>query len=148
MTPKHKQVLNILPDASVWIDYYNPNKAPTPEVKKLRSLMDNDALVWTCPPVYQEVLQGIRGENEFQRIKGQLLKCEQGGLDTMQVTDRAVEIYRTLRKMGITIRKANDCLIAAYALLNDLVLLHNDRDFDPIEQYFGLKVVQYASPQI
>jgi predicted nucleic acid-binding protein len=91
--------------------------------------------------VYQEVLQGMRDEGEFQRVKGELLQYAQVPQDRMQVTDRAVEIYRALRKMGITIRKPNDCLIAAYALLNNLEVLHNDRDFDPIEAHFGLRVI-------
>jgi predicted nucleic acid-binding protein len=36
----------------------------------------------------------------------------------------------------------NDCLIAAYCILNNLALLHHDRDFDPIEKHFGLVVVR------
>ena len=47
-------------------------------------------------------------------------------------------IYRTLRKEGITIRKPIDCMIAAVALHNNIPLLHNDKDFYPIETKFGL----------
>ncbi len=36
------------------------------------------------------------------------------------------------RMNGITIRSANDCLIAASAILNRIELLHADRDFDYI----------------
>jgi predicted nucleic acid-binding protein len=59
-----------------------------------------------------------------------------------QATDQAIAIYRSLRKRGITIRKPNDCLIAAYALLSDMAVLHNAHDFDPMEQHLGLKVVR------
>lgn len=50
----------------------------------------------------------------------------------------AAEIYRTLRVGGITIRSANDCLIAATAILNRIQLLHADRDFDYIAEITNL----------
>jgi predicted nucleic acid-binding protein len=40
---------------------------------------------------------------------------------------------------GITIGKPVDCMIAAVAIEHDIPLLHNDRDFIPIEKHFGLK---------
>jgi predicted nucleic acid-binding protein len=44
---------------------------------------------------------------------------------------KAANIYRYLRKKGITIRKSNDCIIAAVAIQADIPLLHSDRDFFP-----------------
>ena len=54
---------------------------------------------------------------------------------------RSAEIYRKLRKKGITIRKPLDCMIASTAIENDIPLLHNDKDFRPIEKHCGLKVL-------
>jgi len=34
-----------------------------------------------------------------------------------------------------------DCMIAAAALVHDVFLLHNDRDFLPIKKHFGLKTL-------
>ena len=45
---------------------------------------------------------------------------------------KAAHIYRTLRKKGNTIRKSNDYLIAAHAIVNNLEILHVDRDFKTI----------------
>jgi predicted nucleic acid-binding protein len=136
-------VIDILPDTTAWIDYYNP-RADTPAKQKLVALLSRGERIWTCPPVYQEVLQGISisDEKAFAITKKQLQKCRRGSTGIIQAADKAIEIYRTLRKLGITIRKPNDCLIAAYAILSDLAVLHNDRDFDPIEKYFGLKVLR------
>lgn len=53
---------------------------------------------------------------------------------------RSADIYRKLRKIGITIRKPLDCMIASVAIENDIPLLHNDKDFQPIEKHCGLKV--------
>ena len=55
---------------------------------------------------------------------------------------RAAKIYRTLRRKGITIRKSNDCIIAATALEHHCQLLHNDRDFTPIAEHFPLKILK------
>jgi len=131
----------VLPDASVWIDYFNP-RAATPGKAKLMALFQNNEQPYICPVIFQEVLQGIRDDTKLQRDKRQLLKCKRGRVNINQATDQAIAIYRSLRKRGITIRKPNDCLIAAYALLSDLAVLHNDHDFAPIEQYFGLKVLR------
>jgi hypothetical protein len=51
----------------------------------------------------------------------------------------AAEIYRNLRKRGLTVRKINDCIIAATALHYDCVLLHNDKDFTTIQLHYLLK---------
>jgi predicted nucleic acid-binding protein len=61
----------------------------------------------------------------------------------MDITNRAIDIYRTLRKKGITIRKSNDCLIASYAILSDRKLLHKDRDFTQIAEGTNLQLFTY-----
>jgi len=53
----------------------------------------------------------------------------------------AAEVYRTLRRKGITIRNSVDCMIASVAIENGIMLLHNDRDFIPIGKHFDLKVL-------
>jgi predicted nucleic acid-binding protein len=54
---------------------------------------------------------------------------------------RATDLYRALRGKGVTVRRPVDCIIAATAIEHDALLLHNDRDFDPIEKHGGLKVL-------
>jgi predicted nucleic acid-binding protein len=39
------------------------------------------------------------------------------------------------------VRTTIDCLIATFCLEAGHALLHRDRDFDPFEEYFGLRVV-------
>jgi predicted nucleic acid-binding protein len=45
-----------------------------------------------------------------------------------------------LRKKGITIRKQNDCLIASYAIHNNIQIFHKDHDFELISQETKLKI--------
>ena len=53
---------------------------------------------------------------------------------------RSAEIYRSLQKKGITIRKPIDCMIASVAIEYDALLLHNDRDFDYIVEHSTLRI--------
>ena len=54
----------------------------------------------------------------------------------------AADIYRQLRASGTTIRKTNDCIIAATVLEHDCELLHNDRDFNAVAREFPLRVLR------
>jgi len=49
---------------------------------------------------------------------------------------RAAEIYRGLRRKGITLRKPVDSMIASIAIENDIPLLHYDKDFKAIEEHY------------
>ena len=55
---------------------------------------------------------------------------------------RAADIYRKLRKQGITIRTTNDGIIAATALDHHCQLLHKDKVFASMANHFPLKVVK------
>jgi predicted nucleic acid-binding protein len=130
----------ILADSSVWIDFFNA-KVTNPQKDMLLRLLSKKARLWICPPVFQEVLQGTREGNPLEITRRHLLQCRRGRVGIYHAAEYGAKIYRILRTKGLTIRKPNDCLIAAYAVLNDLVVLHHDRDFDTIEEHFGLKVV-------
>ena len=47
--------------------------------------------------------------------------------------------YRSLRAIGITIRKTIATLIATRCIEDGLTLLHADRDFLPFSRHLGLK---------
>jgi hypothetical protein len=51
----------------------------------------------------------------------------------------AAQIYRTGRKLGITVRSPYDCLIAACASRHEAEVLHLDRDFAQIARFTPLK---------
>jgi len=131
----------VLVDTSVWIDFFNLSKS-SPESEILRQLIVNDRSIFLCPVIYQEILQGIRDDRTFKHIREMLLDFNMLDFPWMNLTNQAIDIYRTLRKKGITIRKSNDCLIAAYAILADVQLLHKDRDFTVIAQGYYLKLLQ------
>jgi predicted nucleic acid-binding protein len=135
--------MSIIVDTSVWIDSFNP-KIKTSEKEELEKLIQNDAPIYLCPMIYQEILQGIREDKTFENIKFILQQYKMIEIDIMDVTDYAVNLYRHLRKKGITIRKSMDCLIASYAIITDMYLLHNDIDFTQIASKSKLKIYKTA----
>ena len=126
----------VLVDTTVWIDFFSAN--PYQHVKTLENLIIKREDICLCGIILTEILQGIREDSEFNRTQDLL-----GNLVFLPmqyyVFLRSAEIYRNLRRKGITRRKPVDCMIAAVAIENDIPLLHNDKDFIPIEKHFGLK---------
>lgn len=131
--------MSLIVDTSVWIDGFNPRKK-TPEKEILIQSIQNDYPIFLCPVIYQEILQGIREDKTFEQIKLILGQYRMVDIDILYVTDHAVDLYRHLRKKGITIRKSVDCLIASYAIIADMFLLHNDNDFVQIARQSRLKI--------
>jgi len=57
-----------------------------------------------------------------------------------EIALQAAQNFRKLRKNGITIRKTIAVIIATFYIANGFELLHDDRDFDPVEGLLGLRV--------
>ena len=128
----------VLVDTTVWIDFFAARSLP--HVAKLVKLIEDREDISICGIILAEVLQGIRKDSEFRKTRD-LFKTLVFIPMPYSVFLRSSEIYRKLRKKGITIRQPLDCMIAATAIENDLPLLHNDKDFLPIAKYCGLKVL-------
>lgn len=128
----------ILIDTSVWIDFFAGRDLPS--VAKLeQSILDNEDLALSGI-ILTEILQGIPDDTTYRRVRRYLSALIMLPMPE-SVFVRAAGIYRKLRKQGITIRKTNDCIIAATALEHHCQLLHNDKDFKPIAKHYSLKVV-------
>ena len=128
----------VLIDTTVWIDFFAGRQLP--HVSVLERLIKNREDICICGIILTEVLQGIREKSEFRKTK-ELFNAMIFLPMPYSVFLGAAEIYRTLRRKGITIRNSVDCMIASVAIENDIMLLHNDRDFTIIEKHLGLKVL-------
>jgi len=103
-------------------------------------ILDNEDLA-LCGIILTEILQGIADDATQRRVRHYLNPLIMLPM-LERVFVRAADIYRKLRKQGITIRKTNDAIIAATALEHHCQLLHNDRDFEPIAEHFPLRLVE------
>jgi predicted nucleic acid-binding protein len=125
-------------DTSIWVDYYK--NIVDPKTNLLHSKIVNIEKLCICPIIVQEVLQDFRIERDFQEAFNTFEALEKLELPSYYVAEKAAQLYRTCRRNGKTIRKANDCLIAVYALEFNLQLIHRDSDFDEIAKVFPLKI--------
>lgn len=91
--------------------------------------------------VLAEVLRGIVDDAQQERVRTRLLALPQVRVGGTQVAIAAADHYRALRRLGVTVRKTVDCLIAAWCIARDVPLLHSDRDFEPFVQHRGLRQV-------
>lgn len=100
--------------------------------------------VVVCPPVIQEVLQGVRSDTHWLAVYNGLMALPRiGDAADMRVFIEAAEIFREGRKKGYTIRSSTDCLIAAMAISAKIPVHHFDRDFDLIAKFTSFKVVKF-----
>ncbi len=128
----------LLVDSTVWVDYFNGKI--TPETDYLDGILGIEEIV-VGDIIMAEVLQGFRRDPDFEKAHQALMKFHQVNIVTADLAVQSARNYRFLRKRGVTVRKTIDCLIATYAIIHDLQLLHCDRDFYPFEQYLGLQVI-------
>ena len=123
-----------LVDTSIWIETFR-----RPSAFDLTEIVAIDDVV-TCLPVVQEVLQGFSDERAFRTARESMLampiiECPMPA----GVFDDAVDLYRTARKNGLTVRSSVDCLIAACALRHGLEVLHRDRDYRHLARVSALR---------
>jgi len=129
----------VLVDTSVWIDYFNG--AASRQTNQLDELLQKGPVA-IGDLILAEVLQGFRLERDYHRARSLLLDLPFEALGGRDIALKAADNYRTLRRHGVTVRKTIDAIIATACIVKGLTLLHDDRDFDPMERWLGLKVVR------
>lgn len=128
----------ILVDSSVWIARLRGNR--TPAIEKLEiAALEERLLVGDL--ILLEVLQGARDEVHAMRIERELRTYPIVSMLDGKLASRAARNYRVLRRRGITIRKTVDIIIGTFCIEHGYALLHEDRDFAPMEAHLGLKVI-------
>lgn len=128
----------ILVDSSVWIDYFKGTI--TAQTEKLDRLLGHEPLA-IGDLILTEVLQGFDSDRDFnaaRRMLTSLTVVELGGQD---IAIRAAKNFRALRRLGATVRKTIDTVIATRCIESGYELLHDDRDFDLFARHLGLRVV-------
>lgn len=131
----------ILVDSTVWIDYFRGKSSPQTEA--LDSHLGIEPLA-IGDLILTEVLQGFTSDREFRQAQRLLTSLEIVDLGGLDLAIQAAKNYRTLRALGVTVRKTIDTIIATRCIENGYALLHSDRDFDPFVTHFGLRTVLAA----
>ncbi len=124
-------------DTSVWVPALK-NGPASPAAALLISYVDNNYPVYLIPTIVQEVLQGIRQDKDYHQVKQSFEGFALLSPDAMEAAVGTADLFRQLRKKGVTIRKPNDCFIAFYALTYQVPIVHDDSDFDLIAAHVPL----------
>jgi len=127
----------IVADTSVWIDYVRGVDAP--HTNLLDYELDHNRII-TGDLIITEFLQGFRSEKDFRAAKEIMESLDYHDFVGKKVALQSAQNFRVLRKKSITVRKAIDVIIATFCIENGFELLHNDCDFDPMEELLGLQV--------
>lgn len=126
----------VVVDSSVWIDYVR--ETPTPLTDRLDDLIASKTVL-IGDLIAVEVLQGLERERDFTATLNLFTALPAIAIVEMDVAIAAARNYRSLRALGITIRKTIDTLIATRCIADRFPLLYGDRDFDPFVEHLGLK---------
>ena len=128
----------ILVDSSVWIDYFKG--AITAQTESLDGLLGSEPLA-IGDLILTEVLQGFDNERDFKDARKMLTSLMVVELGGQEIAIQAAKNFRALRRLGVTVRKTIDTVIATRCIESGYYLLHNDRDFEPFVKHLGLRVV-------
>jgi len=125
-------------DTTVWIDYLGGTVNPHTEWLD-REL--NQQRLGLTDLILCEILQGIRADSNFTRVRRDLSRFEVFDTGGEVLAVASAQNYRFLQSHGHTVRKTIDCLIATFCVVEGHALLHRDHDFDPFEKHLGLRVI-------
>ncbi|KPQ07522.1 MAG: toxin-antitoxin system COG1487 family toxin component [Algoriphagus marincola HL-49] len=127
----------VLIDTSVWVSFFRGgNESIREEINRL--LLENQVCI--CPPIYQEILQGVKDEFEFDRLRDLLDALIWLDIPYKDLAFRAANLFFSLRTKGISIRKSMDCQIAVFAIHFKVPIFEFDRDFELIQRGTDLKL--------
>jgi predicted nucleic acid-binding protein len=127
-----------LVDSSVWIDYFKGTI--TAQTEKLDTLLGREPLA-IGDLILTEVLQGFSDDRDFNEARKMLTSLTVVELGGLKIAIQAARNFRTLRRLGVTVRRTIDTVIATRCIESGYGLLHSDKDFEPFVEHLGLRVV-------
>ena len=123
----------IIVDTSVWIEFLEGGNHWTKE--RLKDKIANRESVAYTEMILLEILAGLELRKDREKVEKnfQTNVLLPGKRSTTML---AAEIYQEMRRKGKTIRSIVDCMISAVAIETGATILHKDRDFEYIAEYY------------
>jgi predicted nucleic acid-binding protein len=130
-----------LVDTSVWI---NILRDKTGILRQNFEEVIQDNPIFLSHFTQMELLQGAKNEREWQLLEIYLSEQDYV-LANPFIFVQSARIFYDLRRKGLTVRSVIDCCIAQLALTYDLILIHDDRDFETIKEVRALQTFIFKS---
>ena len=124
-------------DSNTWADFFNGVRSS--HVQRLDVALQEEEDLAVIPIIITEVLQGFRTDTGFQRARRVLVSLP-AIHPTVDCHVRAARLFRSLRRKGVTVRGAVDCVIAQTCLDIKAGLLSPDADFEHIARHTPLRL--------
>jgi len=132
--------VKVIVDSNVWSEAFRKRTdEPSPELRMLNDLV-REGRVQMLGCIRQEVLQGLRRQEVFERIRQSLRALPDQEASFLEY-ELAAEFFNICRSRGIQ-GSNTDFLIAACSVTWGLPLLTKDRDFQRYAEYIPLRLVQ------
>lgn len=131
----------LLIDTSVWISVFRDRGG---QIRQQLETLIADREVLLTRFTQLELLQGSLNEQEWTLLST-YLATQDYVEPTIHSWQAAARIYYDLRRQGLTVRSPIDCCIAQAALEHNLLLIHNDRDFETIAQVRSLQHLTFQA---
>ena len=128
----------IVVDSSVWIDFLNGIRSP--QVARLFDRLGEEPLL-VGDLILLEVLQGVASESEAARVEAALRRFDVEPMLDPDLAVTAAAHTRSLRGLGLTLRKTIDLVIGTFCIARGHELLTADRDFLPMAKHLGLQLI-------
>jgi predicted nucleic acid-binding protein len=127
--------LVILVDTSAWVEFLRDTGSDV--CNRVDRQLGSDLAI--CDPIFMEILAGARDDRHLRQLRSLLARTTT--VETRPAHfDEAAALYRSCRRAGETVRKMNDCLIAATAIDAGVPVLHADADFDVLARHTALRL--------
>jgi hypothetical protein len=124
-------------DSNTWADFFNG--VGTPHVRRLDLAFQDEEDLAVVPIIITEVLQGFRTDDGFRRAR-RLLVSLPVIHPSVGAHVRAAGMFRSLRRRGVTVRGALDCVIAQTCVDYGAELLSPGADFQQIARHTPLRL--------
>lgn len=118
-----------LVDTSVWIGYMRGEENEA--TGRFVEVVERGHPFGITGVIYQELLQGAASKTKFDYL-AEYLSTQRfyHPRNPVESYGEAALIYFRCRRAGVTVRSSVDCLIACIAIEHDLMLLHDDSNFE------------------
>jgi hypothetical protein len=129
----------IVVDSSVWVDHFSGRRSA--QVDALDRLLATRGLpILVGDIIMYEVLCGFRSARQASQVRRWFEPLLLVSMLDFELVERAVAHYQALRQRGITPGTV-DMIIGTYCIEHGAELLTADRDFAPMRDHLGLRLV-------
>ena len=118
--------MRVLVDTSVWVDFFNGHDSEPALL--LSELIADEVDIATCGVILAEFFQGIHDLDALAELETYFREMTYLAPNDPSTYFSAADLFRTLRRRGVTVRSTIDCLIVQLAQEGSTRLLAKDRD--------------------